>query len=438
MPRTSPLRALVLATALVAIGTVFAQPSRVTFWPQVWGDGAAAECLAAAVVDPFNATRDDVTVVSTIQPNWWDATRTSLAGGAGPDVVGTPGPSFMMELARAGLLTPLDDIADALGWSDTFASWALDLGRFDGVLYGLPDGVETMLLLYNATVFEERGWQVPTTIDELVGLAGEVAAAGIIPFAHTNADWRAANEWFLTAFLNHVAGPDAVYEALTRQRPWNDPAIVQAIDVLTDMQRAGWFMGGLDRYYTTSSDEKYAALADGRAAMMIEGSWVLSSMPGYFAESVNGHDWDWAPMPSFDGQTYFAIGLTQTYSISANAQQPAAVAAFLDYFFQPETQARRFSECGYDPGPVDVALDALGDIDPRHERLFVELDAAFAAGNYGYTTWAFWPARSNQYLWEEIERVWAGQLTAEAYLDGLQRVFDEEADQGAVLSLPPR
>ena len=435
---TTLFRSLAAVLALAFAGGAMAQAASVAFWPQVWGDGSAAECLTAAVVDPFNAMEEDIDVVSTIQPNWWDATRTSLAGGAGPDVVGTPGPSFMMELARAGLLAPLDDLAIDHAWADTFAAWALDLGRFDGVLYGLPDGVETMLLLYNASLFEQHGWEVPATIDEFVALAATIDAAGIIPFAHTNADWRAANEWFLTAFLNHVAGPDVVYAALTQQRPWTDPALVAAVDVLTDMQQAGWFMGGLDRYYTTPSDEKYAALADGQAAMMIEGSWVLSSMPGYFAESLHGHDWDWAPVPSFDGQSYFAIGLTQTYSVSAHAEHPAAAAAFLDYFFQPEVQARRFTDCGYDPGPVDVALGALEAIDPRHERLFVELDTAFAAGNYGYTTWSFWPARSNQYVWEEIERVWAGHLSAEAYLEGLQSVFDEEARQGAVLTLPER
>ena len=45
--------------------------------------------------------------------------------------------------------------------------------------------------------------------------------------------------------------------------------------------------------------------------------------------------------------------------------------------------------------------------------------------DYGYTTWTFWPPKSETYLIEEIEKVWAGDMTVEEYLQGLQDIFDD-------------
>ena len=92
----------------------------------------------------------------------------------------------------------------------------LSLGLVDGELYSVPNELETLVLYYNKTLFEEQGWEPPTTIDELMALSEVVAAEGIIPFSHANAEWRPSNEWFVGEFLNHVAGPDNVYLALDR------------------------------------------------------------------------------------------------------------------------------------------------------------------------------------------------------------------------------
>ena len=42
---------------------------------------------------------------------------------------------------------------------------------------------------------------------------------------------------------------------------------------------------------------------------------------------------------------------------------------------------------------------------------------AFSKGQYGFTTWTFWPGATNSYLIEGIEQVWLNGTTPEAYLD---------------------
>ncbi|MDP9363377.1 MAG: extracellular solute-binding protein [Chloroflexota bacterium] len=436
----------VLALALLgpmavagARGATAQEPTTISMWFDNTGGSETADCIIATSIEPFNEQSTTTRVEATLQANNWDAARAAIAGGAGPDVVGTPGPSFAIQLARSGQLIPLDEFAAQYGWVERFVPWALDLGRVNGELVAIPSEVETLVLYYNKTLFEENGWQPPATMAELMTLAEQIDAAGIIPFAHANAEWRPTNEWFVGEFLNHVGGQQKVYEALTGATPWTDPAFVEAIDMLTGMQQNGWFMGGLDRYYTATGDERLAAFGNGEAAMNIEGSWFMQEVNQYFGEEAgNANDWGWVPVPSASGEAGYTLGIGQTYSINRNTERPEAVAEFLDYHLSPAVQAALVTQCGLPPAPVQLNPEDLAELDPRHAELLQALNEASAAGQYGYTTWTFWPPAAEQYLIEEVEKVWAGDLTAQEYLQGHQEQFDEERADGLVPPVPPR
>jgi raffinose/stachyose/melibiose transport system substrate-binding protein len=273
----------------------------------------------------------------------------------------------------------------------------------------------------------------------MMSLSAQIAEAGIIPFAHTNAEWRPTNEWFVGEFFNHIAGPQKVYDALTGATTWEDPDFLTAINLLNEMQQNGWFMGGLDIYYTTATADATAAFGSGEAAMKIEGTWLIGTLNQAFGEAAgNSNEWDWVPVPSTDGEAIFDLGIGSTYSINKASQHPEAVAKFLTYFFSPATQAELVSKCSAAPAPVRMEADALTGIDPRTASLYELLAAASDAGNYGYTTWTFWPPKSDAYIYEEVEKVWAGTITAEEYLAGLQRLFAEEQAAGDIPPIPER
>jgi ABC-type glycerol-3-phosphate transport system substrate-binding protein len=59
-------------------------PVTVSLWLNTTGGSTRADCVQQHVVDPYNAAAGAVRVESTMQANLWDATRTALAGGAGP------------------------------------------------------------------------------------------------------------------------------------------------------------------------------------------------------------------------------------------------------------------------------------------------------------------------------------------------------------------
>jgi raffinose/stachyose/melibiose transport system substrate-binding protein len=407
----------------------------ITLWLDISGSPDRAQWLIDNTFKEFNDL-GGIQVEASMKDDGWTDTLTALDGGEGPDIVITPGPSLSLDLGIAGQLAPLDDYAAQYGWDESFFPWAIDLGTVDGTLMALPNEVETLVLYFNKTVFDDNGWTPPTTIDELTAVARLAADAGLIPFAHANAEWQGTNEWFVGEFLNHAAGPDKVHQALTGALPWTDQVFVDALTVLNEYQQNGWFMGGLDQYYAATFEESIAAFASGDAAMRIDGSWLVSDALTYFAES--GQEWDWTPMPSTSGDVIFDLGIGTTYGINAASSQADAAAEFLAYFFSPEAQASQVAGAGLDPAPVNIPADLLGDIDARRERMIEQIDKVTSEGGYGYTTWTFLPPQSDTYLIEEIEKVWAGDITVEAYLQGLQDIFATELEAGDVPPLPAR
>ncbi len=439
---------LLLSLALSACGAAVptagdavaeAEKAIISFWYDPPAGGEGATCYQTTVIEPFNEMSDTIFVDAVAQPEAWNAIRKALAAGEGPDIVRTPGPSFAFELAQAGQLLSLDDYVASEGWDDLFVDWALSLGEVEGTIYSLADELETLVLYYNKTLFEQKGWTPPSTVAELYELAAVVAADDIVPFAHTNAEWRAANEWHVGEYLNHVAGPSRVYQALTGRIPWTHEDFVTAIELLDDAQQKGWFSGSLELYHTLPFDEVRGMFGRGEAAMNIEANWVAADLDAlYFTEENGGMEWDWVPTPSRTGDAIYTIGVGETSSINRNSEYPEAVAEFLSYSFSPGSQAALFRNCGKAPAPVRLTEDAMVGVDPRIAAIFINLAVASDSGGYGYTTWTFWPPRSNAYIYEEIERVWSGGITAKEYLQGLDDLFQEEFAAGAVPPIPER
>ena len=243
----------------------------------------------------------------------------------------------------------------------------------------------------------------------------------------------------MTSFLNNIAGPQKVYEALSGKRSWDDPEFQKAIDMLTQMQRDSLFMNGLDRYYTATFNETHTAFGDGKAAMDIEGTWLLGGIADFFGEKAkNQNEWDWVPVPSATGDAIYPLGIGSTWSINAKAKDPKAAAEFLNYFFSADTQAKMLLNCRVAPAPITLNPVDLKTLDPRNVAIRAALNEAAAKNGYGYTTWTFWPPKSDTYIIENIEKVWAGDMTSLQYLQGLQTLFTQEFKAGNVPPLPAR
>lgn len=422
------------ATTAPSVAATPVEKATITFWLD---DNDLAPVIQKNIVDPFNAQSQSTKVEVEVKANRWDVVRTSLQAGAGPDLIGTPGPSFAMQLARAGFLAPLDDYATTNAWDSTVLPWALELGKVDGSLYSLPAEMETLVLYYNKTLFDANSWTPAKTMSELDALSARIMAAGVVPFAHANAEYKNADEWYITEFLNHVAGPEKVYRALTGGTAWDDPALVAAIDSLTSYQDKGYFMGSLDKYYTVTFAERDAAFSSGKAAMDIEGTWYIgTALQNFGPSSADKNEWDWTPMPSADGTPIYDLGIGGSLSINKASKHPDSAAEFMTYYYTPEAQAAMLRS-GFNAAPVTLTAAQLGGVDSRQAAIIQALGDASKSGDYGYTSWTFFPPKTEAML-VDVEKVWAGDMTSAQFLQSLQTQFDSEKQAGELPPIPPR
>lgn len=86
---------------------------------------------------------------------------TMIAGGNAPDVIQTEY-RFLFDYARRGTLAPLDSLVGSVLDVSDFASPALEAGKVDGQLFGIPLGLSALSLIYDETAFERYGVAPPT------------------------------------------------------------------------------------------------------------------------------------------------------------------------------------------------------------------------------------------------------------------------------------
>jgi raffinose/stachyose/melibiose transport system substrate-binding protein len=136
----------------------------VTWWAESNADRDPV--FQAKLVDAFNASQNDIELVMEFKEGLNDILRTAMLSGEGPDIVETPGPSYVKEYQEAGLLQSMEGYSSQYGWEDKLLPWSYQAGVFNGEFYSAPKTFETMVMLYNKTLFEENGWKVPTTLNE--------------------------------------------------------------------------------------------------------------------------------------------------------------------------------------------------------------------------------------------------------------------------------
>ena len=405
-----------------------------------WYESASPENqdnLKNLLIDPFNAAHpEDLLSIDFRGSDLDKQLRVAMLSGTGPDVVFTAGPSYVAAMAQAGQLLPLDDYAKKYGWNDSLLPIFLDLGKYNGKLYALAKTYETLGLFYNKTLFDTNKWKAPTTIAELEALAEEMKGKGLAPFGAGNADWRPANEHYVSIILNSVAGPENVYKALTGAIPWTDPAFVAAIDKLAEWWDKGYFG---ENYFSLTLEQAFAQVATGQAGMAPTGTWSFTNVQTYFPQ--NNVEPGFVGFPSASGDPIYALGIGSTLSVNAKSENPDGAAAVLYYIFKDDFYSKMNSvwQGEWNLPLKDLSKVKLSDkVLPLYTEAMKNLSAAVGAGRYGYTTWTFLPPATDTYLVSGMEEVWLKKISSADFLKKLDASFKQEKDAGKAPAVPPR
>lgn len=306
------------------------------------------------IIDEYMAENTNVTIeVEALDEEAYKTKFKAYAMDGMPDVVSIWGqPAFLDEVLDAGVLAELNE-EDYLDYG--FIAGSLEGFKKDDKLYGLPRNTDIMLFYYNQKMFEDNGWKVPATTDELLTLCADIQAAGLTPVAMDGGDgWPMA--CFLTDILVKVSGTsyaDIISNAIATG-DFTAPEIKQATQILVDFANAGMFQVGYDSqdYGTTMN-----LFTNGQAAMYCMGSWDASmALNEDIAPEIRDNIRAFT-MPVVDGGKGGANDIAAWngggYAVSANSAVKEEAIKFLNYMYQPD----KLSKYGWENGVGMSAQD---------------------------------------------------------------------------------
>ncbi len=277
-----------------------------------------------------------------------------------PDVVSIWGqPAFLDEVLDAGVLAELNE-ADYADYG--FLEGSLEGFKKDDKLYGLPRNTDVAVIYYNQKMFEDNGWKVPTTYDEMLALAGDIKGKSIIPMAMDGGDgWPLAI--YLTDIVNKINGScKEIVGGAVRTADFTDSVFVEATELLRRTVEAGMFQDGFDSQdYGTAMN----LFTNGQAAMFYMGSWESSmALNEDIPEDVRTNIRVFT-MPVVEGgkgkATDIAAWNGGGYGISADSKNKEAAVKFLNYLYQPDKLSKYGWENGVGMSAQDQSAYMTGD-----------------------------------------------------------------------------
>lgn len=270
--------------------------------------------------------------------------------------------------AAQGLLSPIDDVWAEIEQYLTPGLKAASLGS-DGKAYFVPVYDYPWVVLYRKSLFAEKGYTIPTTIEEFKALGDKMKADGIVPLAFGDLDgWPAMGTFdILNMRLNGYAFHIGLMEG---REKWSDPKVKAVFEYWRDL--LPYFQEGAPG--RTWQDAAKAALVDKKAGMYFLGTFAVEQA------GEAGADVGFFPFPLL-GTQYDAENAIDApidgFMLSANPKNPEAAKAFLKCVATPEAQVAYVTS----PGIGSVAVSPLADTSKYTEVQKMSAEVLKNAGN---------------------------------------------------------
>ena len=281
-----------------------------------------------AVEEEFNATHDDIHLKISSPNDAMTILKTRFIREDYPDIIGIGGDINYSYFMDAQIL---EDISDYEGLANINQGYldideALKFVPIEGT-YAVPYVANAAGILYNRDMFEEHGWAIPTTWDELLTLCDTIQGEGIQPFYFGFKDtWTCLAPW--NAMAVDLAPADASKQVNRGETTFAKEYREVSEKYLELLQY------GPEDPFAYGYNDACTAFARGESAMYPIGSYaapqILSVNPDLNLDSF--------VMPAndaADGNTLNS-GIDLQFCVTAGCKNKEAVYEVLDFLYEDE------------------------------------------------------------------------------------------------------
>lgn len=382
------------------------------------------------VCDAFT-NQTGIKVELTLEKNLEDVISASMQGGDFPDVVllATGREAGLTEqFIRDKNLTELTDLLSmtipgeskkvkdkiAGGFTDSVATNPYG----DGKTYLMPMFYSPCGLFYNKGLFEQKGWEVPKTWDEMWALGDKAKKEGIYLFTYPTTGYFDA---FFYALMYSVGGADFFDKATHYEKGiWDSDKGKLCLDIVAKLAS-----------YTNpktpaqANDQDFTKnqlmVMQNEALFMPNGTWVVGEMAD--AVAADGFEWGMTALPAVaaGGDSYAYTWMEQIW-VPKGAKNQKDAKTFISYMYSDEAAGIFAKRNAVQP------IKDVSKLLSEDNKLFYsvyENGAKAAIGNFAAYKSVAGLGNPADYFFAPINSLVSGNITKEQYVNDIIKATDK-------------
>lgn len=222
--------------------------------------------------DEFNATHDDIYLKIDSPNDAMTILKTRFIREDNPDIIGIGGDINYSNFLDADMLMDISDFEGLNDIKEKYLEMNKDLEYVpkDGV-YAVPYMANAAGILFNRDMFEEHGWEVPTTWTEFTNLCDQIQSEGIQPLYFGFKDtWTTLAPW--NAIAVSLCDSDLTYQVNSGKTTF-----AENYREVAEKEKALLTYGQKDPV-SQGYNDACTAFARGASAMFTIGSYAISQI----------------------------------------------------------------------------------------------------------------------------------------------------------------
>ena len=270
-----------------------------------------------AIYDQYTKLYPNVTINFVHKPNLTDAVTAAAGAGQGPDIVAWVDDQIG-KWVKLEAIKPMDPYVSKDYMNGQFSSAAVDAATFDSKIYGIPETVEAITLIYNKKLINSD--QIPKTTDNLYAFAKDYH------LTHPNAFgvvWNPKDAYFQAPWIYGSGGFYVKADGTVGLNTSGTKAGFNYVASYRGSLPAGVDYGIADTLFK-----------EGKAAMIINGPWSVAD----YAKA--GVDYGFATLPTVtsNGKAASPFVGVKTLMLGAYSSNPALAVDVMKFFSNQQNQ----------------------------------------------------------------------------------------------------
>ena len=288
----------------------------------------------------------------------------------------------------------------------------------DGKTYLAPMFYSPCGLFYNAGLFEEKGWEVPTTWDEMWELGDKAAAEGISLFTYPTTGYFDA---FFYALMYEAGGEDFFFDATHyAEGIWDSAEAQTCFDIV---EKLASYTNPITPAQANDQDftQNQQLVLDNKALFMPNGTWIVGEMAE--APRADGFEWGMTALPAItEGGDRYSYTFFEQMWIPAGATNVDAAKQFIAFMYS-DTAVDLFASAGA-AQPVTGIVDKLsGD-----NQIFYGIydDGAMAAlGAFASYKSVAGLGTVREVFFDPVNSLVSGSMTKDEWVSSIKAASDQ-------------